>query len=181
MSEKNYTLLTWAYNDSGVCIGDVELAKELFQLGIDPQPAKPRNQVCSIGWCEHEQKWYGWSHRARWGFGIGSGVKKGDIAYNPANLDDWIENKVAFEVDEYQTLIRTEIKPNQKVDLDDSGDRTVLTITTRYNNEVPIESRRNTINHDHFVVPETFGRGEWTAQTLEDAKQMAIDFADNTG
>jgi hypothetical protein len=27
-------------------------------------------------------KWYGWSHRAVYGFGIGDKIKKGDIAYN---------------------------------------------------------------------------------------------------
>lgn len=27
-------------------------------------------------------KWYGWSHRAVYGFGIGDKVKKGDVAYN---------------------------------------------------------------------------------------------------
>ena len=27
-------------------------------------------------------KWYGWSHRAVWGFGIGDKVKKGDIIFD---------------------------------------------------------------------------------------------------
>ena len=36
----------------------------------------------SIGFSEKEQKWYGWSHRAIYGFGIGSKVKKGDCGYN---------------------------------------------------------------------------------------------------
>lgn len=35
----------------------------------------------SIGFSEKEQKWYGWSHRAIYGFGIGSKVKKGDCGY----------------------------------------------------------------------------------------------------
>lgn len=61
-------------------------------------------KIHSIGFSEKEQKWYGWSHRAIYGFGIGSKVKKGDCAY-------------------------------------------------------------------------TEERGEWTAKTLEDAKQMAMDFA----
>ena len=26
--------------------------------------------------------------------------------------------------------------------------------------------------------PDTYGRGEWTADTLEDAKQMACDYVD---
>ncbi len=32
-----------------------------------------------------EKKWYGWSHRAMYGFGIGSTCKKGDCHYNPFN------------------------------------------------------------------------------------------------
>ena len=35
----------------------------------------------SIGFSEEEQKWYGWSHRAIYGFGVGSKVEKGNIAY----------------------------------------------------------------------------------------------------
>ncbi len=53
----------------------------------------PGNKVDSIGFSEEEQKWYGWSHRAIYGFGVGSKVKKGDCAYNgkewtAKNLDD---------------------------------------------------------------------------------------------
>lgn len=36
---------------------------------------------CGVGFSEKEQKWYGWSHRARYGFGIGSKCKKGDAHY----------------------------------------------------------------------------------------------------
>ena len=37
---------------------------------------------CGLVWSESEQKYYGWSHRAYYGFGIGSKVKKGDVGYN---------------------------------------------------------------------------------------------------
>ena len=37
----------------------------------------------SIGFSETEQKWYWWSHRAIYGFGVGSEVKKGDAGYDP--------------------------------------------------------------------------------------------------
>ena len=37
---------------------------------------------CGVGFSEDEQKYYGWSHRAIYGFGIGSKVKRGDCAYN---------------------------------------------------------------------------------------------------
>ena len=60
-----------------------------------------------VGFSPKEQKWYGWSHRAIYGFGIGSTCKKGDC---------------------------------------------------------------------HYIGSSTIGRGEWIAKTMEDAKQMAIDF-----
>lgn len=37
--------------------------------------------TASIGFSESEQKWYGWSHRAIYGFGIGEKIKKGNCAY----------------------------------------------------------------------------------------------------
>ena len=32
-----------------------------------------------LGFSESEQKWYGWSHRAFYGFGIGHVCKEGDV------------------------------------------------------------------------------------------------------
>jgi hypothetical protein len=39
--------------------------------GIKPELADTDHSVCSIGFCERDQKWYGWSHRGICGFGIG--------------------------------------------------------------------------------------------------------------
>lgn len=99
-----------AETPAGDYIGSAKDAHFLCRKkGIAPEKADPESSVCSIGFCKKEQKWYGWSHRAIFGFGIGSEVKRGDCAY----------------------------------------------------------------------VPEEFGRGEWTAETLDDAKQMAMDFAED--
>ena len=49
-----------------------------------------------LGFSEKEQKWYGWSHRAICGFGVGSKVKKGDSAYKPNTKEDWIEDEKNF-------------------------------------------------------------------------------------
>lgn len=38
------------------------------------QKSEPSHCVCSVGFNEEEQKWYGWSHRAICGFGIGDKV-----------------------------------------------------------------------------------------------------------
>jgi len=56
----------------GHYIGDSKRAHRLMvRRGIKPELASPDHNVCSIGFCEREQRWYGWSHRAIAGFGIG--------------------------------------------------------------------------------------------------------------
>jgi hypothetical protein len=87
----------------GLYIGDIATAYSMSNL-VYLQGADYDSKVVAVGFNKEEKKWYGWSHRGKYGFGIGSTVREGDIAYN---------------------------------------------------NEI----------------------GEWTAETLEDAKQMAIDFA----
>lgn len=58
-----------AYNLRGDYIGSPKDAYFLtVKKGIKPELAKPDNNVCSVGYCEQEDKWYGWSHRAMSGF-----------------------------------------------------------------------------------------------------------------
>jgi hypothetical protein len=70
-------ILNSVYTQSGEYIGDIDTAIFLYTLGIKPE-CLPGKRVCSIGFCEKEQKWYGWSHRAYCGFGIGAVVTEGD-------------------------------------------------------------------------------------------------------
>lgn len=81
INEANGTVVTvvFAYTPEGHYIGDAECAQFLVDThGIRPELAIPQRQRCSVGWCEREQKWYGWSHRAIYGFGIGSVVDSAD-------------------------------------------------------------------------------------------------------
>lgn len=39
----------------------------------------PTSTIKHIGFAPKDQKWYGWSHRAIYGFGIGSRVTKGSV------------------------------------------------------------------------------------------------------
>jgi hypothetical protein len=43
------------------------------------RPEELRRMPKSIGYSPRNAKWYGWSHRAVAGFGVGSKVKKGDV------------------------------------------------------------------------------------------------------
>lgn len=79
LNTESTVLVKSAYTLMGDYIGDKRTAHLLCaKKGIKPEKMTPSHNVCSIGFCEAEQKWYGWSHRAIFGFGIGSVVKKGD-------------------------------------------------------------------------------------------------------
>jgi hypothetical protein len=66
----------------GSFIGDDKTARFLNERGIQPQRNKDSHSVASVGWCEREQKWYGWSHRAIFGFGIGDDYYWPDTMFN---------------------------------------------------------------------------------------------------
>ena len=66
------------FTPSGHYIGDERIAKMLCGRGIAPELVDAEASVCSIGFAAKEQKWYGWSHRAIYGFGIGYVAKEGD-------------------------------------------------------------------------------------------------------
>ena len=101
------TEMLQAYTKDGVYIGDEKTAKLLCKKrGIVPELSREDHSVASIGKSTKDGKWYGWSHRAIYGFEPGSTCKEGDCHYTP-------------------------------------------------------------------------DRGEWTAETDEDARQMAIDFAES--
>ena len=81
--------LTVAYTRYGNYIGNARDAYRLcVKRGIAPELANIKDKTCSIGWCKKEQKWYGWSHRAIYGFKIGDVVKEGDccVGNSPNSL-----------------------------------------------------------------------------------------------
>lgn len=68
-----------AYTPNGEYIGPQRLARKLVaELGIQPETQRGC-KVCSIGFCAREKKWYGWSHRAICGFGIGDKIFEEDF------------------------------------------------------------------------------------------------------
>lgn len=83
-----------AYDYAGQYIGDPKDAKYLTSRWvfrwkwpfIRRGPAieyferrREDSNVVSVGYSPTRQKWYGWSHRAIFGFGVGYEVKEGDI------------------------------------------------------------------------------------------------------
>lgn len=80
-----------AYTPEGDYIGNSRWAHRLIvRRGIKPEKRTPHSNVCSIGFCEKEQKWYGWSHRAIFGFGIGDIVKEGDCAAESGWTEEYL-------------------------------------------------------------------------------------------
>ena len=164
-----------AYTPVGDYIGSSKDAYFLCKTkGIKPEKADPKDDVCSIGFCEKEQKYFGWSHRAIYGFGIGDSVKMGDSGYQPENKEDFVEDCIRFWDDAaYHTDFHgKEVK--------EKGVLGVMFSYT-YNDKVPNKELRGTISEIFEPYPYKWGRGEWTAKTLEDAKEMAMDFAESVG
>ncbi len=49
--------------------------------------AEPDHNVASVGWAPHTSKWYGWSHRAIFGFAIGHVVEDGAIVRESGTIE----------------------------------------------------------------------------------------------
>jgi len=80
------------FTSQGDYIGDSLLAYRLCKKGgIIPEKSDPSHNVCSIGFCAREQKWYGWSHRARYGFKIGDEVKEGDCCASSGWTEEYLK------------------------------------------------------------------------------------------
>lgn len=98
-----------SYNLNDDYIGDKETAIQLCEKrGIRPELITPDSVICQIGKCvdkdsEDFDKWFGWSHRAIYGFAIGDVVGEGDITsgrlpegFEAKTEDDTREMSIAF-------------------------------------------------------------------------------------
>lgn len=160
----------------GSYIGNCDWAQFFEENGIMPQ-AIPGNKVASIGFCQKEQKWHSWSHRARCSFGIGSKVKKGDCAYKPIDPQDMLDDMIKFWVDgENENVTATKIL-HQELDAKDPY-HDLAGLGALLETECMRKKDGKILGSKHWKpYPGQWGRGEWEAKTLDDAKQMAIDYA----
>lgn len=125
-----------------------------------------------VGFSPKDNKWYGWSHRAIYGFCIGSEVKKGDCAYVPVDEQDAIEDGIRFWSESNHLNVRT------KGEIVEQGDMRGIWLEWEYSDIVPNKKIINKISSVFWNFPEKYGKGEWIAETMSDAKQMAIDFCE---
>ncbi len=121
-----------------------------------------------IGFSPKDNKWYGWSHRAIYGFEVGSTCKKGDCHYKGSTLEEQEEDAIRFwEIDSHLN-VRSDgvVRENGEEYFD---------IKWEYTNNIPNEKLRSTISGCLHHI-KSLGNGEWIAETMKDAKQMAVDF-----
>ncbi len=155
---------------NGSYLGRVGMESELnylLKLGITD------NVQSGLGFNPIEQKWYGWSHRAIFGFGIGSECKKGHCHYEPSNKEEFKEDCLRFWGD---TDMEETHKVNPTAEEGTQDGKLGIWVRYAYDDKVPNEKMRNQISGVFSEYPEKWGKGEWIAKTIEDAKQMAIDF-----
>jgi len=165
--------------------GQFYLDKGLTQLQASHPFDKDKETIStSLGFNEEDQKWYGWSHRAFYGFTIGSSCKKGDCAYIPDSADELYNDLVDEENVKPEDVIKNDTSISIKhyyYNTSPSNDPEV------YNSEKEIPGGSIEVSDEAIEYPEEpdgfelqeikIGRGAWTALTLDDAKQMAMDYA----
>ena len=128
-----------AYTMSGNYIGTPYMAKFMCEkMGIAPELATPESNVCTIGFCENNQMWYGWgTDGVMDSFGIGSSAKR---------------------------VVTVDITDEPPEDEDTSAHAS---------------NYKRTRNHKRTSYPAEPVQEEWTAKTLDNARRMAIDFAES--
>lgn len=104
--------------------------------------------------------------------------KKGDCGYKASNQEEYIEKVYRFWEDKEYSIGDERIEIGIGDDYDGKKVNGVYFKYT-YNNKVPNKSLRGTEYVRFLPFPKKYGKGEWTATTIEEAKQMAIDFAES--
>lgn len=77
--EPQSSVMVMARNKNGDWMGDKEMGEHLAKYGIAAELRDEDHDICSIGWSEKHQKYFGWSHRALIGFGIGDMIFEEDF------------------------------------------------------------------------------------------------------
>lgn len=153
-------------------VGMEEHVKFLLKKGITEHLQSAYDEpssTLSLGFNPKENKWYGWSHRAIFGFTIGSECKPGHCHFKSSNKEEFIKESVKFWCDEdSKFLSATEIESDGELG---------VKISYIHSDKIPNEKMRGTVGSHFSRYPKKWGKGEWTAKTMEDAKEMAKDFA----
>lgn len=89
-------LMKSAYNPAGDYIGNNKDAWYLCKKQrISPEIIPPKrvdHQACQIGFSKKQNKWFGWSHRAIYGFTVGDVVKEGDCTASSGWTEEYLKD-----------------------------------------------------------------------------------------
>lgn len=97
LEENDPNMIEWkaAYSlIDGSYIGDAKDAQFFEERNIIPQLSNPQHKTATIGFCQKEQKWYGWGRAGYTSFGIGDFDHKG--ARTAKTLDDAKQMAIDF-------------------------------------------------------------------------------------
>ena len=92
IEESNGIKMIFVYNKDDKYVGTLEdFQMYIEKYNLSEIQTYNDQKVCSIGFNKKEQKWYGWSHRAIFGFGIGDVVKEGSCCAESGYVEDYIK------------------------------------------------------------------------------------------
>ncbi|MBQ0074575.1 MAG: hypothetical protein KBT34_10310 [Prevotella sp.] len=177
ITKEDETIIIRSKQDSSlIAEGDTlgGIIKKNFTLGIvlkhDITSVYTIQEKMHYGLSETENRWYAWSNNGTYNssFGIGSEVRMGDDAYEP-------DCKETFKL---RALKFWDSKIYEKVTIENETEEG-FDIILRWSTDPDIvknKSVRGGFTAHHYNFPEQYGRGEWKAETLDDAKQMAISW-----
>ena len=95
-----------AYTLSGNHIGSSKWAHRLCKIyGIVPEPSDVTDSGCSIGYSEKNKKYYGWSHRAIFGFAIGDKIFQERFGNDKTELTQHGKKTIRTKVEQRKAAI----------------------------------------------------------------------------
>ena len=110
-------------------------------------------KTCCIGFNPIEQKWYGWSHRAIFGFSIGKECKQGDCGFEPKNKEEFSKSCLRFWGDTDMNGDTYKTNPTVREEIQE-GELGVYVEYT-YDDKVPNELMRGQLSGMFSAYPKT--------------------------
>lgn len=120
------------------------------------------------GFSLKDNRWWVWDSRCKHTkfFGIGSEVKKFDLAYEPDTKENLKARALHFWQSDIYDKVAIENETEEGFD--------IVCYWSADKEKVKQEEARGRVTSHPYEFPETYGKGEWVAETLDDAKEMAI-------
>ena len=184
--DPDFHMPSWVHKETNEWVAaDFNLEKEfkfLLDYGIDKELGH------GIGFSSKDQLWYGWTHRGITSFGIGTKVKKGDVAYTADNVYElyydiiqWNKEYSDFDINRYMIKDNTVVIEYPMVQCKLGKECPKLKHEVEFDANVPYPPEVKAHECEYVEAESDFrvmktGKGEWVAKTSEDAKEMALAF-----